>query len=36
MIASYEWISVQFQNTPEGLWTADEQFFIDLTASGEI
>lgn len=36
MVASYEWVSDQFQKTPEGLWTADEQIFIDLTASGEI
>lgn len=36
LIASCEWIRDPFQNTPEGLTTAEEEIFIDFTASGEI
>ncbi|GFV95229.1 SCAN domain-containing protein 3 [Trichonephila clavipes] len=34
--ASYEWVRDPFQNTPEGLFTTEEEIFIDFTSSGEI
>ncbi|GFS48927.1 zinc finger BED domain-containing protein 5 [Trichonephila clavipes] len=36
LIASYEWVTDPFQNTPEGLSTTEEESFIDFTSSGEI
>lgn len=36
LVASYEWVRDPFHNTPEGLSTAEEEIFIDFTASGEI
>lgn len=36
LIASYEWVRNPFQNTPNGLSTAEEEIFIDFTGSHEI
>lgn len=36
LVASYEWVRNPFQKTPEGLSIAEEEIFIDFTASSEI
>ncbi|GBM43118.1 hypothetical protein AVEN_222174-1 [Araneus ventricosus] len=36
LVAGYEWVRDPFQNTPEGLSTAEEEIFTSFTASGEI
>ncbi|GFV73557.1 probable RNA-directed DNA polymerase from transposon X-element [Trichonephila clavipes] len=36
LIANYEWVRDTFQNTPEGISTAEEEIFIDFTSSGKI
>ncbi|GFV57991.1 zinc finger BED domain-containing protein 5 [Trichonephila clavipes] len=36
LVASYEWIRDQFQDTPEGLSTSEEEIFIDFTSSEKL
>ncbi|GBM39052.1 hypothetical protein AVEN_119754-1 [Araneus ventricosus] len=36
LVASYKCVRDPFQNTPEGLSSAEEEIFIDFMASGEI
>lgn len=36
LIVSYEWVRDPFRTAPEGLSTAEEEIFIDFTASNKI
>lgn len=36
LVANYEWVRDSFQNSTEGLSTAEEEIFIDFTASEDI